>query len=186
MAGTPPPWIPPPRTPTTARPRANARTAAPYSPRTSASSSGCLDRPRPPLRVRDLILDRAAVALARVAPVVLGHERRLRTHGRNRRGPNHGRGGALPAVTRAPLVDQATRWFREACARRPPRRVAPHRHRPVRLVVGRARDDGDGSTRHQLAHEGRGAAHLAVRQHAAHVEPQVDLVEIPMQRHGDA
>ena len=130
--------------------------------------------PDGPARMRHFVLERAAVALPRVAPVVLGDELGFRAGDeRLRRAGDAGADGKAAAAM-LPAVRH-----RAAGARIEVNRVS-HAHGEVGLVVEPSRHGGDRAARHQLADEHDGAAHAAVLGDATHVEAQVHLVEAAM------
>jgi hypothetical protein len=118
----------------------------------------------------DLVLMRRAVAPSRVAPIVLGDECGLLAvddQGRRALSP---RGDAIPVAAVLPRVI-------DAVGRDP----MPRRQRHVRFVVDDARDQRDRDAWHDFLHEHDATAHDAIDR-AADVEPQVDLVEVGVER----
>ena len=175
--GTPRPASRRPRTPTAAGRRGSARSRARRADRRRLRSARSSAVHTAHARVRHLVFERAAVALPRVAPVVLGDELGLRAGDERLR----------RAVTRW----RRRRSARPRCCQRyataPPARgsrsmACAIAHREVGLVVDPARDGGDGPARHQLADEHDGPPQRAVLGDAAHVEAQVHLVEAAMAR----
>src|SRR4051794_22783832 len=77
----------------------------------------------------------------------------------------------------APRVAQHSRHLRRRF-----RHLAAHLERAIRLVVERTRDQRDDRMRYELADEHDAASHLAIGKLAPHVEAEVHLVEVPMER----
>ena len=143
--------------PRRARPRRRARSLAGRTARARVAAvepghvgakGGGRGLPQAPRAVRDLVLERAAVPLARVAPVVLGDEGHLR--------PASARAGVPLAVRRLPSHSPPSRlgsgFGREqrlgASGDRAPRRAARGR-----LVVGEPSEERDGGAREELRDE---------------------------------
>ena len=120
-----------------------------------------------------------AVALDRVAPVVLRDERRLGGRVGNRGPPAGSHFEVMPTPCQAPCVRRTPRL---ATRRRFHLELVAHWYRCIGLIVEPACHGRDGSPRDELANEDHGPAPLTVLAAATDVEPEVHLVEITVSR----
>src|SRR5258705_8869628 len=140
----------------------------------------CLGRaPDGPSRMLDPILERGAVALADVAPVVIGDERLLGLGMRQARVPGHPDAERVLASGKAPGVADVRLLSGADLV------AMGHGESLVVLVEEPARDPGDRAARNQLLDEDD-AAPGAFRVLAPHVEPEVHLLEVAVERNGNA
>src|ERR1043166_1218060 len=137
----------------------------------------------PPRRVAYLVLQRPTGAPARITPIMLGDEFRLRRAPQRKEGRADfpGDSPALPAPM--PGVAHLTR----PVGREPAKldRVG-HRNAAIRFPPGEQGNPCDPALRHQLANEHHAPAPAAVRRAPPDVEAQVDLVEIAVEGNREA
>src|SRR5690349_821392 len=98
--------------------------------------------PHLPPGMFDLILDRAAVALPRVTPVVLENESLSRVGRHLHRRTFELRSQAVPPSAESPAVLTPSLIV-----------VSPHGEGTIGLIVESARGPGDGAMRHEFAHK---------------------------------
>ena len=130
---------------------------------------------------RTSVLDRAAIALRRVAPVVLSDELGLAARLQRARRTGGSNAYGIPPAPVTPRVCDAP----GIGDRGDVRGLAPHAAGDVRLVVHDPGRQRDRAPRHDLSEERDRTTHLAIHQ-SSYVEPEIDLVEVTMKRNRQA